>query len=101
MGGKAPKNQKVPYHILQGMRKKQERRQERREEVEKASGIITGAMPRKVLARGSRARAMVQPAKAGRSGDFGPAPSAGGVKSGVLHLSKSRLPGSGKAKAHK
>lgn len=42
MPPQAPKQQKMPYVMLQGIRKKAKQREERREAMEAESGIVTG-----------------------------------------------------------
>ncbi|CAK4075045.1 unnamed protein product [Aphanomyces euteiches] len=42
LGGKAPKQQKMPYNMLMAIKKKGAQRQNMRDEQEKASGVVLG-----------------------------------------------------------
>ncbi|CAK4637667.1 unnamed protein product [Aphanomyces euteiches] len=42
LGGKAPKQQKIPYNMLMAIKKKGAQRQNMRDEQEKASGVVLG-----------------------------------------------------------
>ncbi|CAM9363729.1 unnamed protein product [Ectocarpus sp. 13 AM-2016] len=101
-GGRAPKDPRMPYVMLQGLRKKAKQREERREAMEAEAGVITGnaGSARRKSAQTSRGRGGGGGGssrgggseRGGGSSSFGPAPSMGMMKSGVLHISRNTAP---------
>ncbi|CBJ27172.1 hypothetical protein Esi_0058_0057 [Ectocarpus siliculosus] len=57
-GGRAPKDPRMPYVMLQGLRKKAKQREERREAMEAEAGVVTGnaGSARRKSAQTSRGR---------------------------------------------
>lgn len=104
LGRRTQKEAKMPYVMLQGIRKKAKQREERREGMEAEAGVITG----KAVGSARRASAATNRARGGggqrgsdssrggngrsSSAGFGPAPSMGMMKSGVLHISRNSAP---------
>ncbi|CAN0113515.1 unnamed protein product, partial [Scytosiphon promiscuus] len=101
-GGRAPKDPRMPYVMLQGLRKKAKQREEQREAMEAEAGVVTGnaGSARRKSAQtdrgggGSRYVGLVPPSGGGLENAvfFGPAPSMGMMKSGVLHISRNTAP---------
>jgi Domain of unknown function (DUF4602) len=97
MGGQAPKNKKVPYKILQGIKAKHKKREARAVELEQESGVVSGYSAMQQQKKRSRAAAVQSSTQRNRdsnkSGAFrskhvdqGPAPSNGFVKNGLLRV---------------